>query len=64
MCQARVGYDFEGFEGEIKKIVLFGEDFKWSSYAELLEYLEKQANDSDSVRNDRKSKVQYGLIDY
>ena len=55
MCQARVGYDFEGFEGEIKKIVLFGEDFKWSSYAELLEYLEKQANDSDSVRNDRKS---------
>jgi len=56
MSEARVGYSFEGFEGEIEKIVLFGEDFKWSSYVELLEYLDERTIGSD-VRNDLE--VQY-----
>jgi len=51
MSVARVGYCFEGFEGEIEKIILFGEDSKWPSYVELLEYLDERTSDSD-VQND------------
>ena len=51
MSGARVGYSFEGFEGEIEKILLFGEDSKWSSYAELLEYLDDRTRDIDDIED-------------
>ena len=58
MSGARVGYSFEGFEGEIEKIVLFDEDSKWPSYVELLENLDERTNDSDMQNDPISTEVQ------
>ncbi|XP_065890310.1 eukaryotic translation elongation factor 1 epsilon-1-like isoform X1 [Dysidea avara] len=66
MSGARVGYSFEGFEGEIEKILLFGEDSKWSSYAELLEYLDDRTRDIDDIEdvlNDALNSERYSFSD-